>query len=158
MPKYTNNDIKKAIKNSRSIRQVLQKIGLKEAGGNYFTIKRRIKKFGFNTNHFLGQGWCKNPPRTEYALKDILIKNSPYINTHNLKKKLIRKGIKKYQCERCLRTKWEGNKIPIELNHKNGDRRDNRIENLEILCPNCHALTPTYRGKNVKTLVIQRQR
>lgn len=143
MPRYsyTSNDIEKAVAGSRSIRQVLKKIGLRPAGGNYLTIKNKIKELGIDNSHFLGQGWCKNPPRNEFSLEEILIENSSYYRTDALKKKLIRSQIKKHQCEKCLRTKWGNIPIPLELNHKDGRRSNNKIENLEIICPNCHALT-----------------
>ena len=53
------------------------------------------------------------------------------------------------ECATCGNTTWQGCPVPLELEHRNGNRYDNRIENLELLCPNCHALTPTYRGRNI---------
>ena len=62
-------------------------------------------------------------------------------------KRLIEVNLKEHKCERYKRTEWEGNPIPIELHHINGVHSDNRLENLQILCPNCHALTDNYRDK-----------
>ena len=64
---------------------------------------------------------------------------------------LDRDNLKEKKCERCGRTEWQGFDIPLGIHHKNGDNHDNRIENLEILCPNCHALTDSYRGRNNKS-------
>lgn len=72
------------------------------------------------------------------------------IATHELKLKLIRDGIKVAQCESCYLRTWMNNSIPLELHHINGDRFDNRLENLKILCPNCHALTDNHAGKGQK--------
>ena len=52
-------------------------------------------------------------------------------------------------CSRCNLTEWLGQLIPLELEHIDGDNSNNSLENLCLLCPNCHALTPTYRGKNI---------
>ena len=67
-----------------------------------------------------------------------------------LAKKLLKEGIKKHMCECCLNTTWNGLPIPLEVHHKDGDNTNNKLENLQLLCPNCHALTDTYRGKNTK--------
>ena len=68
-----------------------------------------------------------------------------------LRKKLIEDGIKKDECEKCGNIEWMGQKIPLELHHKDGNRFNNELENLEILCPNCHSLTPNHSNKKVKT-------
>jgi hypothetical protein len=151
--KYTDDQFIEAVKNSFSIRSVLSKIGIRPTGGNYEVAKRRIIDLGLDISHFTGKGhlagkthnWAKKTPTNE-----ILIKNSNHgITTHKLKNRLIKEGYFDRKCYGCGRTKWEGQDIPIELEHKNGNRFDNRIENLTILCPNCHALTKTYRGKNI---------
>lgn len=82
-----------------------------------------------------------------------------YIKTNNpqtnkIRIKLFREGIKEKKCERCGLTQWQGVQIPLELHHKNGNKRNNELSNLEILCPNCHALTETYRGKNIKNATV----
>lgn len=69
-----------------------------------------------------------------------------FITSHKLKEKLIKDGLKEHRCERCGRTEWQGNKIPLELHHKDGDHWNNDLDNLEILCPNCHALEPNNSG------------
>jgi len=71
------------------------------------------------------------------------------VQSNNLKERLIREGLKKRICELCERKDWNGRPIPLELDHVNGRRDDNRLENLRIVCPNCHAQTSTYRGRNI---------
>lgn len=72
------------------------------------------------------------------------------LGTNKIRKKLLKEGLKEARCEHCGNTEWEGQPIPLEVHHVDGDRNHNALSNLQLLCPNCHALTPTYRGKNIK--------
>lgn len=80
-------------------------------------------------------------------LEEILVEGSTY-QSNKLRLRLLKAGLKEYRCEKCNNTEWNDQPIPLELNHINGDNSDNRLENLELLCPNCHAQTDSYRGKN----------
>ena len=86
-------------------------------------------------------------PKSVTDLKEILVKDSFY-QSYKLKKRLLKEGFKEQRCECCGLEKWQGMPIPLESHHVNGDNRDNRTENLQLLCPNCHALTDNYRGLN----------
>jgi 5-methylcytosine-specific restriction endonuclease McrA len=149
--KWTEDSLKKAVISSTSIRQVLNKIGLIEAGGNYSQIKKYIKEINIDTRHFKGKGWNKGLtgigiPRI--SLENVLVKNSDF-QSFKLKKRLFLAGLKNKKCEECGWSKLsEDGRIPLELDHINGDHMDNRLENLRILCPNCHSLKPTHRGRN----------
>lgn len=150
---WTKSDLKKAVKSSFSYRQVLIKLSLKEAGGNYEQIKKYIKEYHLNSSHFRGKGWSKglvgtSSPRRK--LEDILKKGTQF-QSFKLKNRLFKVGLKSAKCEICSWAKQRADgTIPVELDHTNGDRHDNRIENLRILCPNCHSLQDTHRGKNIK--------
>lgn len=74
------------------------------------------------------------------------------ITSYKLVRKLFKEGIKEKKCERCGLTEWLGEEIPLELHHKNGKHYDNHLENILILCPNCHAFTENYRGKAKKKI------
>ena len=140
-----------------SLAEILKELNLKPAGGNYRTLKRFIKDNDLDVSHLKGQGWntgsrskiC-NPAK---PLTDILKKDTRY-QSHKLKQRLIQEGLKDHKCENCNLTHWLDNPIPIELDHIDGDHDNNELSNLRILCPNCHSLTPTYRGKNIKSTYV----
>lgn len=148
---WTDKELAEAVLVSKSYRSVLIKLRLVPAGGNYEQVKKRILALQLNTAHFTGMGWSvgmkymlKNTPLVE----TLLIKNGN-TQSYKLKKKLFTAGLKHPRCEICNWCKSANDgRIPVELDHINGDRYDNRLENLRILCPNCHSLQATHRGKN----------
>jgi hypothetical protein len=149
--KYTDKDIIDAIKSSRSIRQALIKLNIRPVGGNYKIIHNNINRLNIDISHFDGQAWSKGVDlgfKPRRSLEEILVKDSPHKTTYTLKLRLIREGLLKEVCSNCGLSEWCDKKIPLELEHINGINNDNRLENLTLLCPNCHALTSTYRGKN----------
>ncbi len=153
-PRWTEHDLKIATSNSRSIRQILIRLGLKEAGGNYSQIKYYLDFYQINHTHLTGKGWSKGRKdlvKKLLPLDKILIANSTY-QSYKLKNRLIKEKLKDENCEKCGWSERSiDGRIPLELDHINGVHNDNRLENLRILCPNCHSLEPTHRGKNKKT-------
>ncbi len=137
--KYSNEDIKKAASEVKSIAGLLKKLGLQAAGGNYAHMKRKLQKLNIDCHHWTGQAWSKGE-----QLKDW----SQYTRASRLKPHLIKK--RGHQCERCGRKNWQGETITLEVHHVNGNHPDNREENLKLYCPNCHALTPTWRRQKKK--------
>ncbi len=153
--KYPLEELKQALETSRSIRQALIKVGMKPEGANYTTIYKIIKEMNIDISHMTGQGWNRGDIMglsrvNTKPLEEILVKDSTYTNTYNLKMRILAAGLKEHVCEMCGLRNWNAREIPLELNHVNGDRFDNRIENIQLLCPNCHAQTDNYRGKNIK--------
>lgn len=147
MTKYTKEELTSAISSSFSIAEVCRKLGIKPYGGNYRTIHKLIKEYALDTSHFMGQGWNKGLKKQiniAKPLSEILTENSTY-QTSRLKQRLIREGVKEQKCEICGISEWNGKPISLELHHLNGNPTDNRLENLQILCPNCHSQTDTYR-------------
>lgn len=147
--KHSQDKIIQAIKDSKSIREVLLKLNLNATGGNYRSTYKFISEYQLDTSHFLGQASNKGkifPPKR--PIQDYL-SNKYSISSHSLRLRLIREGLKKYECESCKLSEWQGMPIPLELDHINGIHEDNTLSNLRILCSNCHALTPTHRGGNV---------
>ena len=143
--RYTKEQAVEAISKSRSWKEVLEKLGLKDAGGNARTIKKIALKNNVDTSHFLGQGWSLGKDAINaISVENAFVKNST-LSKNSIKKKIIKFGLIKYICQKCgVANMWQGSSLVLHLDHINGDSKDNRIENLRYLCPNCHSQTPTY--------------
>lgn len=148
---WSEHQLRFAASQATSIRQILRLLGLREAGGNYAQIKKYLIKYKLDISHFTGQTWnkgLKGIGKPRIPLEKILVKNSDY-QSYKLKKRLIFLGLKPAECQECgWARKSDDGRIPLELDHINGDRLDNRLGNLRILCPNCHSIQPTHRGLN----------
>lgn len=151
---WTDDQLIEYVAASFSYRMVIGKLGLVPAGGNYDQVKRRIKELSLDVSHFTGARWNVGERRKQTRFgRDIesLLVNGGEYQSYKLKKKLFLAGLKFPKCEICgWAEKADDGRIPLELDHINGNRKDNRIENLRVLCPNCHSLQPTHRGKNKK--------
>ena len=150
--KWTDEQFIIAVKESLSYAEVIKKLGLVCAGSNYDTVKRKIKELNLDTSHMTGMGWNTGvryrPVIQARPLDEILVKDSPYININHLRERLFKESVKEQRCECCGLTEWLNKPIRFEIHHINGDNKDHRLENIQILCPNCHSLTDNYRGKN----------
>jgi len=155
---WSDDHLIEAVKKSTSFRSVIRNLGLVPAGGNYTQVQRRIKFLELDTSHFTGKRWnvgIKYHTNTRSELNVLLTIDSG-VQSYKLKKRLFEEGIKQPKCELCGWSKQaEDGRIPVELDHINGVHTDNRIENLRILCPNCHSLQPTHRGKNKKVALTR---
>ncbi|MBY0539221.1 HNH endonuclease [Patescibacteria group bacterium] len=147
---WTVEELKKAAASSTSYRQVMKKLNLRAAGENYAQLQKYLKENDIDTQHFKGIAWNKGLRgigKPQIPLEKILVEYSTY-QSFKLKKRLFNAKLKKPSCEECGWAKIaEGGYLPLELDHINGNRHDNRLENLRVLCPNCHSLKPTHRGR-----------
>ena len=127
-----------ACKSNPTMAKAAESIGMP-----YSTFKRKAMKLRvWKTN----QG-AKGTRKPQKKLKDIF-ENKLYMKSYNLKDRLYLEGYKEVKCERCgIEDTWNGKAIVLELDHINGDKTDNSLENLRILCPNCHSQTKTFRNK-----------
>jgi hypothetical protein len=126
---------------------VIRALNLRVAGGTYSHINFHVRRLGLDTSHFTGKGWARGMRGVTghpMPLGEILVANSPYTNVGWLRMRLIREGLKPACCETCGLSEWRGSPLPLALDHINGIRTDNRLENLRILCPNCHSQTDTW--------------
>lgn len=137
------------IKNSTNINQVCKKLGKRSTNTNYAFVKKIISKYNLDTSHFTIEQ--TNRKAIRYSDEDVFCVNSTYTNSNTLKNRLIKKGFKKNVCEICGNTSWNGVDIPLEIHHINGIHNDNRLDNIILICPNCHATTNNYCGRNKKT-------
>lgn len=114
------------------------------------SVRECAKQFGFSLaswHQAVQRGAVVARPRRR-ELELVFCKGTSRNGRAFRKKRLIDDGIKEDRCENCGITHWRGRKLSQQLHHKNGDGTDHRIENLELLCPNCHSLTDTYGGRN----------
>lgn len=150
--KYTKEIIEAATNKSGSYTESLEKLGLKITGGNYTNLKRNIVKFNVDVSHMSKETYRKRKvyktPASQYLTENSTYSTGLPVNGDRLKKKLFKEGIKEKRCEVCNLTEWNGKDISLELHHINGIRVDNRLENIQILCPNCHSQTNNYGIRN----------
>jgi hypothetical protein len=158
---WTDKELIRAVADSHGTAGVLRLLRLRAAGGNYAIVQKRIQELRLDVSHWTRQGHWKgkhNPYAPKIPLTEILKAGSAY-QSNKLRRRLIAEGLMAARCTNCGLDEWLGRPIPLELDHVDGDRMNHELGNLRLVCPNCHALTPTYRGKNVrrKGLLLAKQ-
>ncbi len=150
---WADSDLTLAVASSLSYREVIIKLKLVPAGGNYMQVQTRITQLNLDTSHFTGKRWNKGKKyhtKTRPSIEQLLTLGSE-IQSYKLKMRLFESKLKQPKCEiRGWSEQSVDGRVPVELDHINGNHFDNRLENLRILCPNCHSLQITHRGKNKK--------
>lgn len=164
LKKYSKEWLEELCKDSFSYAEVLRKAGRKQGGGAQKTLKQKIELYDIDISHFTGQNWNKGKTRKsdnrllqqglnqeKYTLEEVFIENSP-VAQKVLRGYIERHSVLEYKCQNCgCDGNWQNGKIALEVHHINGNNKDNRLSNLQYLCPNCHALTDTYCGRNKKS-------
>ena len=141
--------LEKLVAESNSYAEILRKLGKSNSGLATRLLKQKLDDCGI-PHHFIKDK--EHKPGQLIPLEEILVENRPY-SSDKLKKRLIEEGLKENKCENpeCGITDWHGHQLKFHLHHINGNHNDNRLENLMILCPNCHSLTENYSGKKLKS-------
>jgi predicted RNA-binding Zn-ribbon protein involved in translation (DUF1610 family) len=144
---YRAEELRQAVAASKSIAEVLRRLGMRPAGGSHFHISNRIKKAGLDTSHFLGQAHYRGTIGRRLPTAEVLVvlpAGSARIKRARLLRCMLEAGIP-YCCASCgMEAVWHGRPITLAIDHVNGDWLDNRLANLRFLCPNCHAQTSTW--------------
>lgn len=169
---WTDEQLREAVATSETLTEVLAKLGLSRGGGTLAAVRKRIVALGLESPH---ERWRERSPewhadpsklyttnpvgrrswsdrdlaRAVYASRSIAGVLRQLGLASQLRERLLTEGVKQRRCELCRLTEWRSRPIPLQLDHVNGDRRDNRLANLRLLCPNCHAQTDTWCGKNI---------
>lgn len=142
---FTNEQLIKIVAESNSNREVARKLGYAiDGGGTMQSLKKMYQELNLDTSHFKGKGWNKD--NYNYSSFDT---NTFKKNGESTRKALIH--LRGCKCENCGITEWLGQPINLEIHHINGDRTDNRLENLQLLCPNCHSYTSNFRKSNKRS-------
>ena len=154
----SREELEAIVKKSIFMGDVMVHFGLKTKGtGNYQTLKKILEQYKIDFSHFkINRSKAKSATFKKIALKktipleEITKENSNY-NRCRLKIRLIKNKILQEKCSQCgIGNIWNGNKLVLQLDHINGVSNDNRIENLRLLCPNCHSQTKNYCGSSLK--------
>ena len=147
-PRYSEADAREAVRDAVSFSDALRRLGMRPAGGNHATLKKYVRVWKIPTDHF-DPAAARRPRGHAHPLEELLVAGSSY-SRRSLKQRLYATGLKERGCELCGQgEEWRGRRMSLILDHINGVADDNRLENLQIVCPNCAATLDTHCGRNV---------
>lgn len=144
----SKEELEEALNNSYNLTSVLEYIGYKSPRGKiYEVLKKKFESFGIDYSKLKDS---KNPKaNVRYTDKEIFCKNSK-VSQDTLRKRFLQGKYQKLECQICGISSWQNKPLTLRLDHINGKRTDNRIENLRWVCPNCDSQLDTYCGRNTR--------
>lgn len=145
MNNYSKEELQSLFDNSISYAEVLRKMGhenTQKGGRNVEQLQKLVQKYNIDTSHLLGKGHNKNKFNLDSFRRGNAIRSEKRI--------AVLSYLRGAKCEQCGNSEWNGQKIPLCTHHIDGDHLNNELENLQLLCPNCHAQTDNYCGRNKK--------
>jgi hypothetical protein len=147
-PRFTEQQLRDAVAQSMSYSETLRSLQMRAAGGNHRTMQKYVRLWGISVAHFdPDAARAKALARGSVPLDEVLVEHSTYSRGH-LKQRLFDAGLKQRQCELCGQGEvWRGHRMSLILDHINGVADDNRLWNLQVVCPNCAATLDTHCGK-----------
>lgn len=149
----SKNDLQDMVNASKTRSEVLRKLELSTNGAsNHNRLKMRFSQDNIDVSCLVGTNKGVHY-KNSIPLKNILIANSNYQNRSSLKRRLLKENLLVNECYICKLKNWLGKSIVLQLDHINGVFNDHRIENIRLLCPNCHSQTQNFAGKNKINLV-----
>ncbi|MFI1203871.1 HNH endonuclease [Streptomyces sp. NPDC020883] len=151
--RWTPEVLRTAVSASTNMCEALRHLGLEVVGGHHTHISRRIRAYGIDTSHFTTAARTENMRcnQRRRTAEEILVKatsaHATRIPNSRLKRAMRELGVAEHRALCGIEAVWQGEPLPLEVDHLDGNWRDNRIGNLRLLCPNCHATTDSYRGR-----------
>ncbi len=150
--KTTVEQFTDAVAVSRGTAEVLRALNLHPSGSNYRWFHVMIDLLKLDISHHVGMGHLSGKRHNwsvERPIDEVFVKNSTFVGGSSLKRKVLKYNLIPHRCEQCpITNEWQGKPISLQLDHRDGDPRNNTIENLRFLCPNCHSQTHTFAGRN----------
>lgn len=157
----TREQLEPLVSDSKTIAEVLAKLGLPVAGRPHRELTARIAELELDTRHLRGSGWSRGETRKSDPIvdatarkisipdRDVFVRNSRYLSSQGIVRRLLARGWS-YACRECGITTWRNRPLSLHLDHINGVHNDHRLVNLRFLCPNCHSQTATYCRRKSK--------